>query len=200
MHAAHDADGIQQYIPGGVPGMTAGGEPPRWNGDEPHAVVASSPRTDSAGRGDVQTRGGGTVEGPYGDFSDRDARSRPEDARRRLHGPVSAPWGLLRGGRGRSRGTWAGTGRRAVTGPLRLPGGPVAGGTDRGRAPNAFGKVSGYSLNPRSGMISLDLPDGTIAPVPGGVSDHHITVAYLGPDVDDDAFASACLRAAPLRP
>jgi 2'-5' RNA ligase len=52
----------------------------------------------------------------------------------------------------------------------------------------------GYDLNPRSGMISLDLPPGTISPVPGGVADHHITVVYLGPDVDDDAFAQACKR------
>jgi 8-oxo-dGTP pyrophosphatase MutT (NUDIX family)/2'-5' RNA ligase len=59
-----------------------------------------------------------------------------------------------------------------------------------------LGKASGYSLNSRSGMISLDLPPGTISPVPGGVDDHHITVVYLGPDVDDDAFAVACQRAA----
>lgn len=50
-------------------------------------------------------------------------------------------------------------------------------------------------LTPRSGMISLDLPKGTIKPVPGGVGDHHITVVYLGPDVDDAAFAQACSRA-----
>jgi 2'-5' RNA ligase len=55
--------------------------------------------------------------------------------------------------------------------------------------------ASGYSLNPRSGMISLDLPSGAISPVPGGVDDHHITVVYLGPDVDDAAFAKACDRA-----
>ncbi len=59
-----------------------------------------------------------------------------------------------------------------------------------------LGKASGYTLNPRSGMISLDLPEGTITPVPGGVSDHHITVVYLGPDVDDAAFVQACQRAA----
>src|SRR5581483_7061977 len=59
-----------------------------------------------------------------------------------------------------------------------------------------LGKASGYTLNKRSGMISLDLPEGVITPVPGGVTDHHITVVYLGPDVDDDAFASACQRAA----
>jgi len=50
----------------------------------------------------------------------------------------------------------------------------------------------GYSLNPRSGMISLDLPEGLIEPLPGGVTDHHVTVVYLGPDVDDDAFSAAC--------
>jgi predicted ABC-type ATPase/2'-5' RNA ligase len=58
-----------------------------------------------------------------------------------------------------------------------------------------IGLASGYDLNPRSGMISLDLPPGTIAPVPGGVDSHHITVVYLGPDVDDEAFAQACDRA-----
>jgi len=54
----------------------------------------------------------------------------------------------------------------------------------------------GYSLNAQSGMISLDLPEALIEPVPGGVADFHVTVAYLGPDVDDDAFALACARAA----
>jgi len=53
----------------------------------------------------------------------------------------------------------------------------------------------GYDLNPRSGMISLDLPTGTVTPVPDGVADHHITIVYLGPDVDDEAFAQACARA-----
>ena len=53
----------------------------------------------------------------------------------------------------------------------------------------------GYELNPRSGMISLDLPEGIITPVPGGVSDHHITICYIGSDVDDEAFAQACDRA-----
>jgi 2'-5' RNA ligase len=55
--------------------------------------------------------------------------------------------------------------------------------------------ASGYELSPRSGMISLDLPPGTVRPVPGGVGDHHVTVVYLGPDVDDEAFAAACDRA-----
>lgn len=47
----------------------------------------------------------------------------------------------------------------------------------------------------RLGMISLDLPDGTIDPVPGGVSDHHVTIVFLGSDVDDTEFAQACSRA-----
>jgi 2'-5' RNA ligase len=55
--------------------------------------------------------------------------------------------------------------------------------------------ASGYELSPRSGMVSLDLPPGTVRPVPGGVGDHHVTVVYLGPDVDDEAFAAACDRA-----
>src|ERR1039457_3009901 len=42
-----------------------------------------------------------------------------------------------------------------------------------------LGKAQGYSLNPRSGWISLDVPEGTIDPVPGGVTDHHITIVYL---------------------
>jgi SPP1 gp7 family putative phage head morphogenesis protein len=50
-------------------------------------------------------------------------------------------------------------------------------------------------LTKRSGMISLDLPVGAVEPVPGGVDDHHITVVYLGSDVDDEAFAAACARA-----
>jgi 2'-5' RNA ligase len=53
----------------------------------------------------------------------------------------------------------------------------------------------GCELSPRSGMISLDLPPGTVRPVPGGTAEHHVTVVYLGPDVDDGAFAEACDRA-----
>lgn len=56
--------------------------------------------------------------------------------------------------------------------------------------------ASGYDgLTDRSGMISLDLPPGTVEPVPGGVADHHLTVVYLGPDVSDTDFAEACSRA-----
>ena len=60
---------------------------------------------------------------------------------------------------------------------------------------NDLTKARGHSLSPRSGMISLDLPEGLIEPVPGGVADHHITLVYLGPDVDDDALEEACARA-----
>jgi hypothetical protein len=54
---------------------------------------------------------------------------------------------------------------------------------------------SGYSLSPRSGMISLDVPDGLISPLPGGVDDFHVTVVYLGPEVDDDALVQALMAA-----
>lgn len=52
--------------------------------------------------------------------------------------------------------------------------------------------AGGYSVSPRSGMISLDLPDGLIEPLPGGVDDHHVTIVYLGKDVDDEALRVAC--------
>ena len=65
----------------------------------------------------------------------------------------------------------------------------------RRRSPRSSRTNRGYELNPRSGMISLDLPPGIIIPVPGGVTDFHVTVVYLGADVDDDAFAQACKRA-----
>jgi hypothetical protein len=55
--------------------------------------------------------------------------------------------------------------------------------------------ASGYDIGPRSGMISLDIPEGLIEPLPGGVTDFHVTVAYLGPDVDDSALAAALGRA-----
>jgi 2'-5' RNA ligase len=55
--------------------------------------------------------------------------------------------------------------------------------------------ASAPGLTSRSGMISLDLPEGTIKPVPGGLTDHHVTVVYLGHDLDDGAFALACSRA-----
>jgi SPP1 gp7 family putative phage head morphogenesis protein len=62
-----------------------------------------------------------------------------------------------------------------------------------GRIEKAMKTVPG--LTKRSGMISLDLDPATIPAVPGGPTDHHITIVYLGPDVDDDALAEACARA-----
>jgi hypothetical protein len=56
-----------------------------------------------------------------------------------------------------------------------------------------LGRVPG--LTKRSGMISLDLPAGLIPAVPGGLNDHHVTVVYLGKDLDDEGFAAACDRA-----
>jgi 2'-5' RNA ligase len=50
-------------------------------------------------------------------------------------------------------------------------------------------------LTKRSGMISLDLPSGTVPTVPGGPADHHITVVYLGRDIGDEEYANACARA-----
>lgn len=65
-----------------------------------------------------------------------------------------------------------------------------------GKAPEAAAKEArGYELKPLSCMISLDVPDGLIEPVPGGVDDFHITVCYCGPDVRDDALAEICRRA-----
>lgn len=56
--------------------------------------------------------------------------------------------------------------------------------------------ASGYNLSKRSGMISLDVPESAALAHPSGViRDHHITVAYLGKDVDDDAYERACKRA-----
>jgi hypothetical protein len=56
--------------------------------------------------------------------------------------------------------------------------------------------VTGYDgLTKRSGMIYLDLPEGAVRRLPGGVDDHHITVVYLGKNVTDEAFEEACRRA-----
>jgi 2'-5' RNA ligase len=53
----------------------------------------------------------------------------------------------------------------------------------------------GYDINPRSGMISLDIPEGVIPVHPGGVTDHHITVVYLGSDLTDEQYTNAVERA-----
>jgi len=50
------------------------------------------------------------------------------------------------------------------------------------------GKSATPGLTKRSGMVSIDLPAGLIESVPGGVGDHHVTLAYLGSDVSDDTI------------
>lgn len=46
----------------------------------------------------------------------------------------------------------------------------------------------------RSGYVSLDLPAGLIAAVPGGMDSHHCTIVYCG-KLDDEEFAAVCDRA-----
>lgn len=46
-------------------------------------------------------------------------------------------------------------------------------------------------LTKRSGMVSIDLPEGTVPLHPGGVDDHHITLAYLGSNVSDAELEAA---------
>lgn len=50
----------------------------------------------------------------------------------------------------------------------------------------------GYNLSPRAGMVSLDIAPGVLPTLPGGVPDHHITIVYLGSDVDDHTLAEVC--------
>lgn len=50
-------------------------------------------------------------------------------------------------------------------------------------------------IGDRTGMIALEVPKGTIKAVPGGLADHHVTLAFLGEDVDSATLARA-LRAA----
>lgn len=57
-------------------------------------------------------------------------------------------------------------------------------------------EARGYELSPLSGMISLDVPDGLVEPVPGGVTDGHLTIVYLGKGLTDEVLAQACARAA----
>src|SRR5580698_5134198 len=46
----------------------------------------------------------------------------------------------------------------------------------------------------RSVWVSLDLPDGTIPTVPGGPTDHHVTVVYVGRNLTDEAYGNVCDR------
>jgi 2'-5' RNA ligase len=62
---------------------------------------------------------------------------------------------------------------------------------------NRHEAASGYDVNKRSAMISLDVPPGVVHTVDNGVDDgHHVTICYLGGDVDDDSYEHACERAA----
>jgi hypothetical protein len=47
----------------------------------------------------------------------------------------------------------------------------------------------------RSVWVSLDLRDGTIPAVPGGPTDHHVTVVYVGRNLTDEAYGNVCDRA-----
>src|SRR5579872_3546971 len=41
-------------------------------------------------------------------------------------------------------------------------------------------------------MVSLDLDPGVIPVLPGGVPDQHITIVFLGKDLDDEQFDAIC--------
>lgn len=131
-HTAHD-DGTERYVPGGVPGMTAGGAPPRWDAGETAAVAGDG---DGGGRAGG-SRGGGTVLAPYRDRSGETHASSPEDA-------DDADWPEHRDAPPRPGRDWPapymdgywpagghGTGQAPVT---------SIGATDRGRPPNPAGK------------------------------------------------------------
>lgn len=53
----------------------------------------------------------------------------------------------------------------------------------------------GYVGTKRSAWIAFDLPSNAIEPVVGGVIDHHVTVVYLGDDVDDGRYTEALTTA-----
>ena len=59
-------------------------------------------------------------------------------------------------------------------------------------------KAAGYDLSPRSGMISLDVPEGLIHRCRAVWDDHHITVVYLGKDVDDELLTQVLMQVAPV--
>ena len=62
--------------------------------------------------------------------------------------------------------------------------------------PRVTGLLKGWGdaakLSPRSGMVSLDIDPGVLPVLPGGIDDHHITVVYLGKDVDDELLEEVC--------
>ena len=52
--------------------------------------------------------------------------------------------------------------------------------------------ASAGTVGKTSGMVSLDIAPGVVKGIPNGVSDHHITIVFLGRDVDDDLLAQVC--------
>ena len=52
-----------------------------------------------------------------------------------------------------------------------------------------------FGKQKQQGMISLDLPHGVVPTVPGDLEDKHITIAFLGDDVDDTAYERATKEA-----
>jgi 8-oxo-dGTP pyrophosphatase MutT (NUDIX family) len=152
MPTIHDADGIQTDIAGGVPGATAGGEPPRWGGSETEHLVTATSRSESEGRGNVQTLGGGTVGGPYEDRSSETHVSEPLDA-------DDAEWPQHRGVPPRPGRDWPapymdGYWPVGGHGTGQAPGSPIVGGP-RGRPPNAHGKTAKGAKGHDPGVAGL---------------------------------------------
>lgn len=58
------------------------------------------------------------------------------------------------------------------------------------------GSTEPVGITKRTGMISLDLAPGVLPAYPNGPAQHHLTLCFLGTDVDEETFAQACRRAA----
>ena len=107
-----------------------------------------------------------------------------------LHPAMADTWGALDFGEPLLGGT-------PVEAPARPSGSCLPAVTVAGEVlPGVSKEASGYDLKPLSCMISLDVPEGLIEPLPGGVSDFHITVCYCGKGAGDSALAEICQRAA----
>lgn len=85
---------------------------------------------------------------------------------------------------------------REIAPDLRHSANPTEDGRDWISGMERKTAVTGYdNLTKRSGMIYLDLPEGAVRHLPGGVDDHHITLVYLGKNVSDEQFEEALRRA-----
>ncbi len=62
---------------------------------------------------------------------------------------------------------------------------------------NPFVDLAAAEVTPTMGMVALEVPAGTLPALPGGTApdDMHITLAFLGEDVDDRTFARAIAMA-----